>query len=82
MCGKSAEGTYIFPAQGRLAVLAVDICHSMQACEQNSLLSGSTPNVHPEGGTVGLWGGKQKLHICIVQVALVAQLHAAYDACE
>lgn len=58
-CGiKSAEDTYVFPAQGRLAVLTVDICHSMQAGEQDSLLCGATPDVHPERGKMGLWGRK------------------------
>lgn len=46
--------TYIFPAQGCLAVLTIDICHGMQACEQNSLLCGTTPNVHPESGEISV----------------------------
>ncbi len=48
VCIQPAKDTYVFPAQGRLAVLTVDISYSVQACEQNSLLRWATPNVHPE----------------------------------
>lgn len=44
----SAEETHVFPAQSGLAVLTVDVCHSMQACQQDSLLCRATPNIHPE----------------------------------
>lgn len=46
---ESAKKTHIFPAQSGLAVLTVDIRHSVQACQQNSLLCRATPNVHPKG---------------------------------
>lgn len=48
LCKEPAKDTYVFPAQGRLAVFTVDICYSMQACQQNSLFCRTTPNVHPE----------------------------------
>lgn len=79
-CIKSAKDTYVFPAQGCLAVLTVDICYSMQACKQNPLLCRATPNVHPEeednrrGETEG-----QEGEITIVQLAPASQLRVMYD---
>lgn len=91
-CIKSAKDTYVFPAQCRLAVLTVDICYSMQACEQNSLLCWATPDVHPDQGAMGLPCGKESrekrdkqrqgdgsLKISVVQVAQVVQLGVMCD---
>lgn len=45
------QGTYIFPAEGGLAALAVDVGHGMQACQQHPLLRWTAPHVH--SATVG-----------------------------
>ena len=47
--------THIFPAQSRLAVLAVDVSHSMEACQQYPFLGWPAAHVHP----AGTWGQSQ-----------------------
>lgn len=42
--------THVFPPKRGLAVLAVDVGHSMQAGEQDALLRGAAAHVHPAGG--------------------------------
>lgn len=40
------ESLFIFPAQSGLAVLAVDVSDSMEACQQHPLLGWPTAHVH------------------------------------
>ena len=47
--------THIFPAQSGLAVFAVDVSNSMEACQQHPLLGWPAAHVHP----VGTWGQSQ-----------------------
>lgn len=46
---RAVGDTHVFPAQGGLAVLAVDVGHGVQTREQDPLLGGATAHVHPEG---------------------------------
>lgn len=50
MCGQA----YVFPAKGGVAVLAIDVCHRMEPCEQQPLLGRATAHVHPEKDNIGI----------------------------
>ena len=40
---------YIFPAEGRLAALAVNVGHGVQSGQQDPLFRRTAAHVHPEG---------------------------------
>lgn len=47
------EGLFIFPAQSGLAVLAVDVSDSMEACQQHPFLGWPAAHVHHRVEEVG-----------------------------
>lgn len=72
------KGVLIFPAQGCLAVLAVDICYSMQAREQDSLLRRTTPDV--DHGVEEVSSALAALEGLGDELVVVGQVSSAVDA--
>lgn len=63
---RAVGDTHVFPAQGGLAVLAVDVGNGVQTREQDSLLGGATAHIHPEGKghhMVRRGGGQERLGV-------------------